>query len=71
MNIKKGDTVKVLAGKDRAKTGKVLQVVKKTERVVVEGVNVYKKHMKPKREGEKGQIVEIPRSIHISNVKLV
>lgn len=71
MKIKKGDTVKILAGKDRSKTGKVVQVLPKKDRVVVEGINIFKKHVKPKREGEKGQTVEMPRSVHISNVKIV
>lgn len=70
MHIKKGDNVIVLVGKDKGKKGKVVKAIPKTNRVVVEGVNVYKKHKKPGRGGEKGSIVEITRSVDISNVKL-
>ncbi|MDP3725275.1 MAG: 50S ribosomal protein L24 [Nanoarchaeota archaeon] len=69
MNIKKGDIVKILVGKDKGKTGKVLKAIPKDGRVVVEGANMAKKHMRPKREGEKGEIIEFARSIHISNVQ--
>ncbi len=69
MKIKKGDIVKILAGKDRGKNGKVIKALPKAERVVVEGVNVAKKHIRPKREGEKGEIIEFSRSVHVSNVK--
>lgn len=71
MKIKKGDMVKILAGKDKGKNGKVLKVVMVGEKVVVEGLNLMKKHRRPRKEGEKGQRVEIPRSISVSNVKLV
>jgi len=71
MKIKKGDTVKVLVGKDRGKSGKVVAVLPKKERIIIEGINMYKKHIKPRHEGEKGQTVETPRSIHNSNVKVV
>ncbi|MCL5017196.1 MAG: 50S ribosomal protein L24 [Patescibacteria group bacterium] len=71
MNIKKGDTVKILAGKDSGKTGKVLVVDTKKQRVVVEGLNMFKKHNKPKRQGEKGSVVEVGRSIDASNVLMV
>ena len=55
LNIKKGDTVKVISGKDKGKSGKVLQAYSVTQRVLVEGINLYKKHVKPRRQGEKGQ----------------
>lgn len=71
MHVKKGDNVIVMIGKDKGKKGKVLKAVPKTNRVVVEGVNVYKKHKKPGRGTEKGSIVEITRSVDVSNVKLV
>lgn len=71
MKIKKGDNVKILAGKDRGKSGKVIKALPKDGRVIVEGANMAKKHMRPKREGEKGEIIEFARSIHISNVKKV
>jgi len=69
--IKKGDTVAVIAGKDKGKTGKVLKSIFTRQRVLIEGVNVYKKHVKPRRTNEKGQIIHVPRSIHISNVQLL
>jgi len=71
MHIKKGDTIKILAGKDRGKTGKVLHVDTKTSKVTVEGCNMAKRHMRPKKQGEKGEIVSIPRPIDISNVAIV
>lgn len=71
MKIKKGDTVKILAGKDSGKTGKVLAVDVKRERVVVEGANMFKKHNRPKRQGEKGEVVNVSRSMNASNALLV
>ncbi len=71
MEIKLNDTVIIIAGKDKGKSGKVNEVFPKTNRIIVEGLNIVKKHVKPKKEGEKGQRVEIPRSIDVSNVKLV
>lgn len=74
MKIKKGDTIKVLAGKDRNKTGKVIQVlVGKNEQafVVVEGVNKLKKHMRTRKNGEKGQTIELPSPIPMSRVMLI
>ncbi|PIP24437.1 MAG: 50S ribosomal protein L24 [Candidatus Nealsonbacteria bacterium CG02_land_8_20_14_3_00_37_10] len=71
MKIKKGDMVLVISGKDRGKKGKVLQVFPKENRVMVEGVNLRKKHRKPKKSGEKGQIITLPGSVSVSNVKLV
>ena len=71
MKIKQGDQVLVISGKDRGKKGKVIQVFPKKSRILVEGVNLRKKHVKPKRTGEKGQIVEMPGAIHISNTKLI
>lgn len=69
--IKKGDTVVVRTGKDRKKTGAVLRVYRKTHRVLVEGINVYKKHVRPKKQQEKGQVIETARPIHISNVQKI
>ena len=67
--IKRGDTVVVVAGKDKGKTGKVLSLLPKRERVVVEGLNLVKKHQKPVGE-QAGQILHKEASIHISNVAL-
>ena len=71
MKIKKNDNVLIISGKDRGKKGKVISVFPKKERLLVEGVNMRKKHIRPKREEEKGQVVEMPAPLHISNVKLV
>ena len=69
--IKKGDTVKLLSGKDRGKTGKVLQMMLSDGRVVVEGINVQKKNVRAKKQGEKGQVVEYNSPIDISNLMVV
>ncbi|HCU70229.1 MAG TPA: 50S ribosomal protein L24 [Candidatus Moranbacteria bacterium] len=71
MKIKKNDQVKILAGKDRGKTGKVLKVLSAEDKIIVEGVNIVKKHIRPRKEGEQGQRVEIPGKINTSNVMLV
>lgn len=71
MKIKKGDIVKMMAGKDSGKTGKVVQSFPKEEKIIVEGLNMVKKHARPRRQGEKGQRVEVPRKIEISNAMLV
>lgn len=71
MKIKNGDTVLIISGKDRGKKGKVINVFPKENRIVVEGVNLRKKHTRPKKQGEKGQIVEIAAPFNVSNVKLI
>jgi len=71
MKIKKGDNVKVMAGKDRNKTGKVIQVFPGSDKVVVEGVNIMSKHMKTRRTGEKGQKLEFSGPVNASNVMLI
>lgn len=70
MNIKKNDNVIVIAGKDRGKQGKVLRLFRETDKVLVEGLNLRKKHQKPRKQGDKGQTIEIPHPLHISNVLL-
>jgi large subunit ribosomal protein L24 len=69
--IKKGDKVKVLTGKDRGKTGVVELVSTSDQKVKIEGINVVKKHQKPQRSGEKGQIISISMPIDISKVQLI
>lgn len=71
MRIKKGDTVKILSGNDRNKTGEVLEVIPKTQKVVVKGVNIRKKHMKPKKQGEEGGIISVECAIHSAKVNVV
>lgn len=71
MKIKKNDQVLIIAGKDKGKKGKVLEVFPMASRVVVENINLAKKHRRARRQNEKGQVVEVPRSLHVSNVKLI
>jgi large subunit ribosomal protein L24 len=71
MNIKKNDTVYILKGKDAGKSGKVLKVDVKAGKAVISGMNQYKKAVKPKKEGEKGQFVTISRPLNLSNVVLI
>lgn len=70
MHIKKGDTVVVIAGKDKGKKGKVLQVFPKKERVLVEGANMATKHQKPNQQMQQGGIVHQEAPIHVSNVMI-
>lgn len=71
MKIRKGDQVKIKLGKDNGKAGKVSRVFPNENKIIVEGLNLVKKHARPKREGEKGQRIEVPGKINISNVMLV
>lgn len=71
MKIKKGDKILVISGKNRGKVGKVTNTFPVIKKVIIEGVNLQKKHLRPKKQGEKGQIVEVAAPIHVSNVKLV
>ena len=70
MNLKVGDKVIVIAGKDKGKEGRVIKTLKKENKVLVEGINMVKKHVKPNRMNEVGSIVDIEAPIHVSNVKL-
>lgn len=71
LKIKKGDQVEVIAGKDNGKIGRVLKIDKKKSRVLVEGLNIVKKTVRPKSQGEKGDIIEIEAPLHVSNVMVV
>lgn len=71
MKIKKGDQVLITAGKDKGKKGKVLESKPKAKRIVVENVNLHKKHNRPKKSGDKGQIIELPSAFSVSNVKIL
>lgn len=71
MFVKSEDNVKVIAGKDKGATGKVLKALPKVNKVVVEGVNVMKKHQKPNNENPQGGIVEFEAPIHVSNVMVL
>lgn len=71
MNIKKGDKVKILAGKDKGKTGKVLQVFPGYGKASIEGLNLLIKHLRPRKQGEAGQRIEFPAPMQLSNLALV
>ncbi len=71
VRLRTGDTVRVILGKDRGKSGKVLAVFPKTDQVIVEGLSLVKKHVRPRRAGEKGQRVSISAPLNLSNVQVV
>jgi len=71
MKIKKGDTVLIIAGKYRGKIGKILRALPQEKKILVEGVNLAKKHQRPRKEREKGQVIELPKPIDASNAKLI
>lgn len=68
LNVKKGDKVKVITGKDKGKEGVILQAFPKKERVLVEGINIVKKHAKPSQDNPQGGILTQEAAIHVSNV---
>lgn len=70
MNIKKGDTVLILAGKDKGKEGVVSRALPQVSKVIIEGLNVVKKHTKPKGQTRQGGVVEKAMPLHVSNVML-
>ena len=70
LKYKKGDEVIILIGKDRGKKGKIIKVIPKNNQVIVEGLNLVKKHLRPKRQGEKGEMVSLPRAIDASSIAL-
>ena len=71
MKFKKGDNVKIISGKDRGKTGVILRSLPADDKIVVEGLNVFKKRSRPKKQGEKGQIVAVTRPLPASKAMLV
>lgn len=71
MKVKVGDKVKILAGKDKGKEGTVKLTISKKDKVVVSGINIVKKHMKPNAMNENGGIVSVEAPIHVSNVKVI
>jgi large subunit ribosomal protein L24 len=70
MHVRQGDTIKVISGKDKGKIGQISKILKQTSQVIVQEVNVKKKHIKPKKEGEVGRISQFEAPIHSSNVML-
>jgi large subunit ribosomal protein L24 len=71
MKIRKGDKVLIISGKDKGKTAKILKSLPKDGKVLVDGVNLRQRHLKPKKQGEKGQVIKIPAPLNISNVKII
>ena len=71
MKIKKGDSVSIITGKDKGKKGKIVRVLVKDDKVIVEGVNMMKKHLRPRKSNEKGSMKDIEMPIHASNVKKI
>jgi len=71
MRIKKGDNVQVLSGNDKGKTGEVLEVIPKANKIIVKGVNIRKKHVKPRKQGEEGGIIPVECAIPSSKVNVV
>ncbi len=71
MKIKKGDQILVISGKDKGRKGKVIEALPKQGKIVVENINLRKKHSKAKKSGEKGQIIELPIAFQASDVKIV
>jgi len=69
MKIKKGDNVIIITGKDKGKKGKIVKVLVSQNKVVVEGINMMKKHQRPRKSGEKGMKIDIAMPLHASNVK--
>ncbi len=71
MKIKINDTVKIIAGKDKGKTGKVTHSFPEKNRIVIDGINVQKRNQKPRKQGEKGQIIQMPMPVNVSNTMIM
>jgi large subunit ribosomal protein L24 len=71
MRIKKGDKVLIIKGKDRGKSNKVIRVMPRLSTIVVESLNLRKKTIRPKKQGERGQVVDVPWPVHIENVMMI
>ena len=71
MRIKKGDNVQVLSGNDKGKTGEVLEIILKSRKIIVKGVNIRKKHIKPRKQGEEGGIIPLECAIYSDKVNVV
>jgi large subunit ribosomal protein L24 len=69
MKLKKGDNVIVITGKDKGKSGKIAKVLVKDNKVIVDGLNMMKKHQRPRKSGETGSVISVSMPIHASNVK--
>lgn len=71
MKVRKGDQVKIISGNDKGKQGKILAVLPQLEKVVIEGINMKKKHVRPRQQGKKGELVKIPAPFPVSRTMLV
>lgn len=71
MKLKKGDNVQIMIGKDRGKQGAIAKIDPVAGRVIIQGLNLFKKHRRPKKQGEKGEIISTPHSLDIANVRFV
>jgi large subunit ribosomal protein L24 len=71
MKLKKGDQVLILKGKDKGRKGKIIKALPKNRQIIIEGLNLQKKHVRARKEGEKGEVVEVPIPLSVSNIKLV
>ncbi len=71
MKLKKGDNVKVITGKDKGKSGKIVRAMPKENKVIIDGLNMMKKHQRPRKSGEKGSMINIAMPISVSNVKKI
>ena len=71
MKLHKGDQVKITSGKDRGKTGTILRAFPEMDRIIIDGLNTFKKHSRPKKQGEKGQTVVVPRPLQASKAMLI
>lgn len=71
LHVKKGDTVRILCGKDRGREGQILRVFPKTQRAIVEGVNMVRKHLRPSQQNPDGGIIEQEAPIHVSNLMVM
>jgi large subunit ribosomal protein L24 len=71
MKIKKGDLVKILSGKDKGKQGKIIKMLPKVNKAVVEGINLHKKHAKAKQSGQKGEVVLLPAPLILAKMQLI
>jgi len=71
MNLHKGDNVRILAGKDRGKTGTILRAIPEDGKIIIDGLNTFKKRSRPKKQGEKGQTVLVPRAMPAGKVMLI
>lgn len=71
MTLKKNDNVMIITGKDRGKSGKIVRVFPKENRIIVENLNLKKKHIKPKKQGEKGQTINFAAPFNVSNVMII